>query len=319
MKCRICDNTQGNTVLTAREMMHGRRDPHDYMACGACGTLQIRAVPENLRDYYGEGYYSMQPRLDEDFADPALRSERGRAVRQFLTRPGFLARRMDYRDMRRPLWSLRRLKPRRDARILDVGCGVGRLPYLLALGGWTNVEGAEPFLEDDIHYAHGPRIRRGGLEDMPGGWDIIMFHHAFEHVPDPLATLTAVAARLTPRGRVLLRIPVADSEAYDRYGVDWVQLDAPRHLFLFTRRGLRILAAKAGLTVDAVDDDSYDLQFWGSEQYRRDIPLFDEQSYRWGAGPSLFPPEQLLAWRQDAERLNRAGRGDQAAFYLRRA
>jgi hypothetical protein len=97
-----------------------------------------------------------------------------------------------------------------------------------------------------------------------------------------------------------------------------VQLDAPRHLFLHTRRSLEIVAEQAGLYVDAVVHDSYELQFWGSEQYRRDIPLNSEGSYRWGAGAPIFSPEQIAAWREEAEMLNRQGRGDQAAVYLRR-
>jgi len=114
-----------------------------------------------------------------------------------------------------------------------------------------------------------------------------------------------------------LHIPVADSETYERYGADWVQLDAPRHLHLFTRRSLGLLAAKAGLTVVAIDDDSDDVQFWGSEPYRMDIPLFDERSDRWRGGPSSFPPDQMRQWQQDAEWLNRTGRGDQTAFFLK--
>jgi hypothetical protein len=145
-----------------------------------------------------------------------------------------------------------------------------------------------------------------------------MFHHSFEHLADPAETLRQVEARLAPGGRCLIRLPLADSEAWAQYGVDWVQLDAPRHLFLHTRRSLALLAEGAGLEIEAVEHDSYALQFWGSEQYRRDIPLMSEQSYRWGAGAPVFTTEQIAGWATESERLNREGRGDQAAVYLRR-
>jgi SAM-dependent methyltransferase len=203
--------------------------------------------------------------------------------------------------------------------VLDVGCGSGRLLYLLRLAGWTELLGVDAFLPADRRYANGLEIRRATLAQVDGGWDTIMFHHAFEHLPDPQATLQEVAERLAPGGVCLLRLPLADSEAWTRYGVDWVQLDAPRHLFLHTRRSLERLAADAGLAIDAIVHDSYELQFWGSEQYRQDIPLLSEGSYRWGAGAPLFSAAQIAAWREESEMLNRAGRGDQAAVYLRRA
>ena len=58
--CRVCGNQTGNKLHHAREMLMGRRDPFVYVECGACGTLQIRDVPD-LRPYYGANYYSFQP------------------------------------------------------------------------------------------------------------------------------------------------------------------------------------------------------------------------------------------------------------------
>jgi len=86
-----------------------------------------------------------------------------------------------------------------------------------------------------------------------------------------------------------------------------------------SRPSLALLAADAGLQIEAVEHDSYAFQFWGSEQYRRDIPLTSEQSYRWGAGAPLFTAEQIAGWAAESERLNNEGRGDQAAVYLKRA
>src|SRR5690606_13809129 len=114
-----------------------------------------------------------------------------------------------------------------------------------------------------------------------------------------------------------IRVPVADSWAWRHYGTDWVQLDAPRHLFLHTRRSLDLLAADAGLVVERVADDSGAFQFWGSEQYRRDIPLRDPRSYAVNPRASDFTAAQIREFRRRAADLNARGEGDQASFYLR--
>ncbi|GJE61586.1 class I SAM-dependent methyltransferase [Methylobacterium trifolii] len=313
--CRLCGNAAGNRCHAAREMMLGRRDPFDYVECAACGCLQIETVPANLGEYYGADYYSFGD-LDGEFADPARRRQYAEAVRGLLTLPEAEAAAIAHADMRRPLWSLRRLDLERRRRILDVGCGSGRLLYQLRLAGWTDGVGIDPYLAGDLRYDIGLDVRRASLAEVEGSFDAIMMHHVFEHLPDPADALRQVAARLAPGGLCLLRLPLADSQAWETYGTDWVQLDAPRHLFLHTRRSLERLIAAAGLRIVDVVHDSYDLQFWGSEQYRRDIPLFDPRSYRWGQGAPLFTAEAIAGWRAEAERLNRAGRGDQAAFYL---
>ena len=50
---------------------------------------------------------------------------------------------------------------------------------------------------------------------------------------------------------------------------DWMQLDAPRHLHVPTRRSIARLAHRFGLRVTRIDDDSGPFQVWGSEVYRR--------------------------------------------------
>ena len=115
----------------------------------------------------------------------------------------------------------------------------------------------------------------------------------------------------------MVRTPIADSWAWRFYGVDWVQLDAPRHLFIHTRRSMHMLAARAGLAVSRVFLDSQALQFWGSEQYRRDVPLRDPRSYAEDQKTNLFSPSQIKDFERRAKRLNRQGLGDSAGFVLR--
>src|SRR5256885_2327700 len=99
-----------------------------------------------------------------------------------------------------------------------------------------------------------PLLPRGLLQPAPvaaseldGSWNMVMFNHSFEHLPEPVQVLRRVARLLSPDGVCVIRIPVAGSYAWRRYREDWVQLDAPRHLFLHTTASLGKAAAAARL------------------------------------------------------------------------
>ena len=108
----------------------------------------------------------------------------------------------------------------------------------------------------------------------------------------------------------MIRIPIASSYAWRTYGVNWVQLDPPRHLFLHTVKSMSFSAEKAGLEVKDVFYDSGTLQFTGSERYSKNIPLMDK------SGDTLFSEAELANFQRQADKLNKEKQGDQAGFYL---
>jgi len=117
---------------------------------------------------------------------------------------------------------------------------------------------------------------------------------------------------------VLIRVPVASCRAWRDYGADWVQLDAPRHIFLHTDRSMELLAGRTGFELVSRGRDSTAFQFWGSEQYRRDIPLRDPRSHAVDPAGSPWSSADIARLEGEARRLNEAGEGDQAWYILRR-
>ncbi len=143
-----------------------------------------------------------------------------------------------------------------------------------------------------------------------------MFHHSFEHLPDPIEALEAVHRLLSPGGECMIRIPLVSSEAWKKYGTHWVQLDAPRHFFLFSIESLKVLAEKTKFKIKEIVYDSSEFQFWGSEQYLKDIPLMAENSYGKNPAKSIFTKTQIEDYKKMADKLNRESQGDQAAIYM---
>lgn len=310
--CQICGNDAGNTPYAVREMQLGLRESFDYFQCRACGCLQIASIPADLGKFYPANYFSFR-----DYSRLARSPVRGvldrwrarRALESGL--PSWLDKLVKPLDY--VAW-LRAAGLGLDARVMDVGCGSGKLLLRMTLGGLSNCLGADPFLERDITYRNGLAIRKADFRDIPGEWDLLMFHHSFEHMLEPLAVLRAAAEKLSTRGALLIRIPLADSVAWERYRDNWYNLDAPRHFFLHTEASMAVLARLAGLEIFHRFRDATPAQFVMSEMYSRDIPGSS------GTRPeSILDRATLARFQQETEIFNRNGQGDCGGFMLRRS
>jgi len=216
------------------------------------------------------------------------------------------------------LKALARIPLTKQSKILDVGCGSGTLLYLLYEAGFSNVLGVDPHIDRDIEYENGLVISRQEIQKVTGLWDLVMFHHSFEHMQNPLQVMQSVSRLLKTGGCCLIRIPVVSSFAWEHYGIHWVQLDAPRHFFLHSLDSLRILARKEKFHIEDIVFDSGGFQFWGSEQYKKGISLRSEKSYDVNPSQSIFNQEQIDRFHGKAVQLNRDARGDQAIFFLKK-
>lgn len=322
MQCRICGNLRDNIMHVFREVMFGTGERFDYIECGQCGTFQIREIPD-LSGYYPGRYCSF---AEPSAFDPRLSWARRLAIRS--------AAKHYLRGWNLPGKIVASLRPqlacqfpaslREDllgltlgSRILDVGCGAGQLLQVLRNFGFGHLMGVDPFVEDDIRHPAGIDIRKCEIEGVKGTFDLIMFHHSLEHVADPLSALKE-AHRLLAGGKYcLVRIPIV-ADAWEVYRENWVQLDAPRHIFLFTEHGFKVVAAMAGFTVARVVYDSTAFQFWGSEQVLRGEPVQDGMVGGDEYLRKVFG-DRMEGWDREAIRLNSIGRGDQACFYLQRS
>lgn len=315
MQCKICDNAQGNQTYRVREMMFGYRESFEYLECSQCGCLQLVQIPADMSKYYAAAYYSFLP-VDSESPNVLRRTAKRLRSAYALGNRGLVGSALFSVFPHHELRSVAKAKLPRVPRILDVGCGRGKLLLELKHAGFGELLGVDPFLECDIQYPNGLLIRKCSLYEVTGQWDLVMFHHSFEHLADPLETLRYCSKVLSENGQCLIRVPTVSSYAWRKYRENWVQLDAPRHYFLHSVRSLEMLASKAGLRMEDVAYDSNEFQFWGSEQYCRDIPLHDERSYARNPSKSIFAREDIRAFRKEAEALNARKEGDQAIFHL---
>jgi len=141
------------------------------------------------------------------------------------------------------------LPPLGGGRLLEVGCGNGRMLEELAALGWQ-VAGVE------TDPAAVCAARQRGLEVHAGdlataafpaaSCDLVLLMHVIEHVPDPRDLLRECHRVLRPGGRLVVATPSIDSRGLRRFGRHWRGLEPPRHLTLFGAAALLALARQTG-------------------------------------------------------------------------
>jgi 2-polyprenyl-3-methyl-5-hydroxy-6-metoxy-1,4-benzoquinol methylase len=314
LSCRICGNFENNIPFVVSEMMFGIGDEFRYFECSGCGCLQIESVPSDISRYYPAAYYSYAAHSRPE--GRLRRAAQAARCKYVVSGRGFIGRFLFNHYYDPKIASLRGVALTRKSRILDVGCGSGLLLRQLRNAGFVNASGIDPYIVEDVKYAGSVLVRKQSIHNAIGNWDLILFHHSLEHALDPLETLKSAARLLSPKGTCLVRTPVASSYAWRHYRENWVQLDAPRHFFIQSLNSMSLLAGKAGFQVQKVIFDSSELQFWASEQYKKNIPLLSPESYGTSPSKSLFSRREIRSFRERAQELNAQELGDQAAFYL---
>lgn len=291
MACKFCGSEKAREHVF-HEMMHCTPGEFNYWECLGCGCLQIAKAPENLADYYQESYYSFSVHFS---------AWKKWYYRAHFEAPAFMSQ---LRRCSADISSVIASKPKEGARILDVGCGAGRLVEILRALGF-DAHGIDPFLTSEE-----PFLRRATFQEESGRWDLIMFHHSLEHMQNHVETLRCARAKLAVGGTCLVRIPIA-AWAWEHYGKNWAQLDAPRHLTIHTPKSFGLAAESAGFQIAQTIFDSNDFQFYASEQYKRGLSLYDARA------KELFSRKDKHRFRTMADELNMEKQGDQAAFFLK--
>ena len=335
VSCGICGAVADHPAYDIKEMQFGSREVFRYYECSSCGCLQLATPPEDLGRYYPPEYgpfRAPEPKPATYPGNRVVQSLREKRNYHAVFKSGFLGgvlNRLFPIDPRQASWwcepfscfpdrGLRFVNLSGQSRILDVGCGNGDFLRLLSAVGFGNLLGIDLFIPSQLTDPSGPTVLKKRITEVTGKWDLVMFNHSFEHMPEPLDVLKTVSKLLDTAGTCLIRIPTVSSFAWKYYRTNWVQCDAPRHLFLHSTTSLSLLAQKAGFRVSRIIYDSTDFQFWASAQYALDIPLWSQDSYAVDRKRCPFDDSTLRSFQLRAAELNDAENGDQAIFLLER-
>jgi hypothetical protein len=228
--CPACGAHDPGETRQVPDHEYGLSHRARYARCRACGSEYQLPMPglEELASWYPPAYHSMggRGRLQEIRDDLRLRR---------------LVRLLDG-----------------DGALLDYGCGDGAFLVHAAktlssrpLYGYEISDRPET-----VRLAGGAvTIVKGRVEDLLAVLPpcrLIAMNHVIEHLPDPLAVLRALAAKLVAGGLFEGQTPAAGSLEQRLLGSRWSGYHAPRHTVVFSRPGLVRLFERVGLVEVAV-------------------------------------------------------------------
>jgi SAM-dependent methyltransferase len=259
--CPVCGGAERQTFYDGLRDRAFRTAPGTWtlVRCSTCPSayLDPRPNPETIevayRSYYTHGSGAPPPvgRLRRGLANDYLRARwgydeaptvpGGRLIPKVAPSRGALVDR-----------EIRHLPATPGGRLLDVGCGSGAFLAQMAELGWRT-QGIDP----DPAAVAGAReagldVTRGTLADLDldehaGAFDAITLGHVIEHLQHPRCDVRRISRLLRPGGLLWIATPNLEALGLRRFGRDWLGLDPPRHLVLFTQTSLDMLLRDSGL------------------------------------------------------------------------
>jgi len=145
------------------------------------------------------------------------------------------------------------LRGMRPGSLLDVGCGKGLSLDVAENHGWR-AHGIDTFEA----YGADPRIATGSFLEYQaeGLLDCIYMHHSFEHMVDPVVTLSKCASLIRSGGVLLIAVPNFGGAWAKVAGANWQYLNVRDHCFHYTIKALSSLLLQAGFEVERCDTTS---------------------------------------------------------------
>lgn len=310
MKCPICENKNNNQSFIVKELQQGFREEFEYIECSNCGCLFIKEIPKNIGKYYDTDYipHNYKNTIKDKILDKiyAMYIANNKIIKLIQGNNVFITIKFWNSLSEKGIMT-------KNSSILDVGCGDGAFLNILKNGGFTDLTGIDLFVDEE-NMRKGIKIHQSSLEDFKPGrkYDVIISNHAFEHMDNQLENLKCFENLVQDNGIIVIRIPVKSQPVWERYGVNWYQIDAPRHFFLHTVESFKILCSKTNLVVEDIIFDSYDDAFIYNEKYKRGLSMRDPE---WETFKLDDETENRL--KEEIRELNNKNQAEQAIFALR--
>ncbi|MFQ5952675.1 MAG: class I SAM-dependent methyltransferase [Candidatus Omnitrophota bacterium] len=251
--CIICGRSDVKLIFEGRDRLTRAENKFSVVKCQNCGLIYTlpSVTPEEIKEYYPDKYYgdvkdktSLEISKFEKLFSAYYSKLLWRTLSENRGCSIFLLPFYRYRN---------RCFPYKDkpGRLLDVGCGSGRLLFEQKRLGWE-VFGVE-LGEKAASYAREVRslnVITGELDDANhenNFFDVVNLNHVLEHLIDPVVELKKIYRILKQGGLLVLRVPNYSKVEIAIFGKHWRAYDLPRHRFHFNKDTVSEILLKADL------------------------------------------------------------------------
>lgn len=318
--CRVCTNGGSFHILVAKDYFLGSKEEYEYGLCCSCNSLSLQEVPSNLADLY-KNYYSFNKVAKTSFFKKKIYSFILKNSNFFSKSLCALLKSQD--DL--PIKSFQPFNLSTTSKILDVGCGSGALLNTLNTLGFKNCLGIDPFLKSDVYHPNGITLLRKDFLELQEKFDVIMFHHVFEHFPNPMDVLSHIANLLKRDGLCIIRMPDIDSYSFLRYNQNWFSIHAPFHISLPSRSGMMKMIENAGMIIQKIVGEQlveFFLYSLGHELGVADYEKHGNRKFieRYGVKkiPPLHTKHELKDAKQRLKQVKKYDLCDWSIYYIRK-
>jgi SAM-dependent methyltransferase len=254
-ECLYCGSTRLNPKFNGvRDRLAYVPGERAFISCQECGSLALSLMPgvDDIPGFYPPVYSF------------TLESQGRGWFKRLLSRAEYhLYFRPQYAAQARHVLRTCGWKTGQGKALLDVGCGRGlRLLEFRKLGfevhGMDVLPDVVRYLNDELSIptkcADVARLRHLYAENS---FDVVTAFQLVEHVPHVDSLLDDCARIVRPGGWVVLATPLADSLQARLFGKRWINVtEAPRHVSLATKAGLRAAFSRAGLEAGSIVPDT---------------------------------------------------------------
>jgi 2-polyprenyl-3-methyl-5-hydroxy-6-metoxy-1,4-benzoquinol methylase len=230
--CKLCGHNRFKTLFDRG---------FEVLLCRHCGLVFLAETDRDHGKYYSEEY---DYRLDEAgrFAEDERHNE---AVFR---------------------WVTRHLRDPEGLKLLEVGCNAGFLLKKFQDYG-VDVFGIEPNREAAAFARHVTGIQMieccmlEDVDEANGPYDVIIVIQTFEHLADPLNSLSKIRGLLKEDGLLFIEVPNFYSPTgFYLHECEGGRRPSPNHLFIYSPRTLSAFVTRAGLSVRRLSCTLHDIR-----------------------------------------------------------
>jgi SAM-dependent methyltransferase len=245
--CPICSSDSYREVLRHKEWR--------LVSCDSCQLLYLREHPS-------------REAIDTDFewTSSFARQRWERWARNpFMRMWTFGVLWLKASRERRALRFIQRYAP--AGRMLDIGCGNGRLLGLAAHRGYEvlGIESSAKMVAGALRRLPATAVIHGRLAETdlpPGSFDIAVTVSYLEHDPQPAQTLRQIHSLLRPGGFCIHKVPNYDSLLRRVLGRRWSGYRWPEHMQYYTPKTLGRLLTDSAFAIVALKANPLSDNFW---------------------------------------------------------